>query len=90
MNKMPDPFGSFGGMMGKFRSFLQNPMQLITQRIPNMPQGIQGDPDAMIQFMLDNGYANQEMYNMANKIGQQVQQNPQFKNFMGGPNQPKR
>lgn len=42
--RMPDPFGSFGGMMGAFRAFLQNPMNLIGKHAPNMPQDILGYP----------------------------------------------
>ena len=81
--RMPDPFGSFGGMMGKFKGFLQNPMQLIGKNVPNMPQNIQGDPDAMIQYMMDNGIINQDMYNAANQMAKQAQNNPQFARFMG-------
>lgn len=88
--RMPDPFGSFGGMMGQFKNFLQNPMQMISQRVPNMPQNIQGDPDAMIQYMMDNGIINQDMYNMANQMAKKAQQNPQFARFMGGDNNKQR
>ena len=88
--KMPDPFGSFGGMMGKYMEFLRNPGQLISRYLPGMPQNIQGNPDEMIQYMLDNGFANQEMYNMANQISAKAQQNPMFQRFMGGPQRPGR
>ena len=82
--KMPDPFGSFQGMMSQFQGFLKNPMQMISRRVPNLPPNMQGDPDAIIQYMMDNGIVNQEMYNMANQISGQASKNPMFQNLMGG------
>ena len=81
--KMPDPFGSMQNMMNQFRSFLRDPMQLAMKRAPNMPRNIQGDPDAMIQYMVDNGLITQDMYNAASRISQQASQHPEFQQLMG-------
>ncbi len=82
--RMPDPFGSFGGMMGAFRAFLQNPMNLIGKHAPNMPQDIQGDTGAMTQYLMDNGIVTQDMYNQANQMAQKAMQNPMFRRLLGG------
>lgn len=49
-------------MLNQFR---QNPMQLLAQRGINIPQNITNDPQAIIQYMLNNGMVNQQQVNQA-------------------------
>ena len=69
---MRDPFGSFGNMMKQFAGFRGNPMQTL----------IQNNPNAILQYMMDNGQLSQNQYNQASKVAQQIQNNPQFAQFM--------
>lgn len=79
---MPDPFGSLRNMASGFFGFMQNPAQMIGKMCPKMPQNIQNDPDAMIQYLMNQGMVSQDMYNAANRAAQQAQGNPMFQQMM--------
>lgn len=86
---MKDPFGSMQNMMGQFRGFMQNPMQYMMQNKLNLPQNINPmqNPQAAIQYLMNNGQMTQQQYNQLQQMAQQIQQNPQFmQQFMGGGN----
>lgn len=55
-------------MLNQFR---QNPMQLLAQRGINIPQNISNDPQAIIQYMLNNGMVNQQQVNQAMQMVKQ-------------------
>ncbi len=55
-------------MLNQFR---QNPMQLLAQRGINIPQNITNDPQAIIQYMLNNGMVNQQQVNQAMQMVKQ-------------------
>ena len=75
---MRDPFGSMGGFMNQFNQFMRNPMQVLSQRIPGMPMGM-NDPNQIIQSLMNSGRMSQEQYNYFNQIAKQIQNNPQFR-----------
>ena len=81
MPNMPrDPFGSMQGFMQQFNSFMQNPAQMLSQKL-----GIQGnDPSQMIQQLMNSGKMSQNDYNQLNNIAKQIQQNPSFMQMFGG------
>lgn len=79
---MRDPFGSFGNMMKQFAGFRGNPMQMLMQSKLNIPQNIQNNPGAILQYMMDSGQLSQNQYNQASKAAQQIQNNPQFAQFV--------
>lgn len=83
---MNDPFGSFSGMMGQMRNFMANPMQYMMQRRLNLPGNINPmqNPNAAIQYLMNNGQMSQQQYNQLQQMAQAVQQNPQFQQFMQG------
>lgn len=83
MSKIPDPFGSMHGFMSQFRGFMGNPMQMIAKNRLNIPQNMQGNPQQIIQHMMDNGQLTQEQYNWASNMAQKIQQNPQFMQMIG-------
>lgn len=86
MNKGFDPFGSMQGFMGKFQGFMQNPAQFLMQNKLNLPQNINPmqNPNEAIQYLMNNGQLNQQQYNQLQQMAQQIQQNPQFQQFMNG------
>lgn len=65
--------------MAMFQQFMQNPAQLMAKM--GIPQGIQNDPNAVIQHLMDTGRINQAQYNQAQQMAQQMKGNPMFKQF---------
>lgn len=80
---MKDPFGSMQGLMSQFGNFRKNPMQMFTQKKMNIPQNIQGNPQQIIQYMMNSGQVSQEQFNAAKKMAEQVQNNPMFQQMLG-------
>lgn len=83
---MRDTFGSMQGFLGQFRGFMQNPMQFMMQKKLNLPQNINPlqNPQAAIQHLMNNGQLTQEQYNQVQQMARQIQNNPQFQQFMSG------
>ena len=81
---MRDPFGSMQAMLQQFQQFRQNPMQFMMQRNMGIPQQYQNDPRGAIQYLMNSGKISQEQYNAANRMARQIQNNPMFRQFMGG------
>lgn len=84
MNKI-DPFGSMQGFMNKFQQFMGNPMNLMSSN--GIPQQYMKDPNETIQYLMNTGKISQAQYNNLNKLAKQIQNNPAFKQFIGGKNQ---
>lgn len=83
MPNMRDPFGSMQGFVNQFRGFMNNPAQMMTQRM-GIPQNMANDPNQAIQWLMDNGRLSQSQYNQARNIANQIQNSQQFRGFMGG------
>lgn len=78
---MNDPFGSMQNFMGKFQSFMQNPMGFLAQQRLNIPQEFQNDPQRAVQYLLNNGQMTQEQLNQLQGVAKQIQGNPMFGQF---------
>ena len=59
-------------MILQFRQFMNNP-QAMLKKI-GVPQDIQGNPQAIIQHLMDNGKITQSDYNIAVQNAKQFQQ----------------
>lgn len=83
---MRDPFGSMQNLVQQFGGFVQNPMQFMLQRKLNLPQNMNPlqNPQAAIQHLMNNGQLTQEQYNQVQQMARQIQNNPQFQQFMSG------
>lgn len=79
---MFDPFGNLQNFASRFGGFMQNPMQMLSQRNISVPQQIANNPAAIIQQMMSNGMLNQQQYNMARMAAQQAQSNPMFQQLL--------
>ena len=66
-------------MISAFQNFMQNPMQFFLQRNVNIPQEMSGNPDKIIQHMMNNGMISQEQYNHAKQLAEQMKSNPMFR-----------
>lgn len=86
VNMPHDPFGSMQGFMGQFQGFMQNPMQYMMSKKLNLPENINPmqDPQGAIQYLMNNGQMNQQMYNQLQQMAGQIKQNPQFMQMFGG------
>lgn len=51
----------------------QNPMQMIMARFQQFQQSFQGDPRQQVQQLLNSGRINQQQYNQAVQMAQQLQ-----------------
>ena len=58
--------------MGMYQAFRQNPLQFMMRRGMNVPQNMMGNPDAIIQQMMNSGQISQQTYNQAQQIAQQI------------------
>lgn len=79
---MFDPFGSMQGLIGQFQGFMQNPLQYLIQKKLNIPQNMANNPQAAIQHLMNNGQMSQEQYNSLRRMAGQIQNNPQFQQFI--------
>ena len=58
-------------------------MQMFVQKKMNIPENIQGNPQQIIQHMMNSGQVSQEQFNAAKKMAEQVQSNPMFQQMIG-------
>ena len=58
--------------LSMYQMFRQNPLQFMMQRGMNVPQNMMGNPDAIIQQMMNNGQISQQTYNQAQQMAQQI------------------
>lgn len=79
---MFDPFGSMQGLIGQFQGFMQNPLQYLMQKKLNIPQNMANNPQAAIQHLMNNGQMSQSQYNSLRQMASQIQNNPQFQQFI--------
>lgn len=60
------------GMMSQFNSFMNNPMQFLSQRKINVTQQFANDPHGAVQYMLNNGQMSQAQLNKLTQMAQQM------------------
>ena len=58
-----NPMQKMMGMLSMFPKFMQNPVGAMMSCGMNVPQNIQGNPQAMINYFLNSGQMTQEQYN---------------------------
>lgn len=71
--------------MNRFFQFVNqmraNPQQFFGKM--GIPQNIMNDPNAIIQYGLNNNMFTQQQYNQAKAQLEQMKNNPQFRGFFG-------
>lgn len=80
---MSDPWGSFQNFMTGFRQLANNPAQYVMNRY-GISKDIANNPDAIIQKMMQEGRISQQQYNSARQAAGQIQNNPMFRQMLGG------
>lgn len=68
--------GSFGNMMnmiGQFRQFMQNPMGYFMNSGMSIPQNIQNNPEAIVNYLRSSGQMTEQQYNQVANMAQMAQ-----------------
>lgn len=71
MNRVPQMPNN---IMQGFQAFMKNPMQYMS----GIPQEYANDPSKAIQYLMDSGRINQQQYNQAKQMADQMKNNPMF------------
>ena len=64
---------NINALMGMFNGFMSNPMAFLAQHKLNIPQQYMNDPQQAIQYLMNTGKVNQQMYDNAVRQAQQIQ-----------------
>jgi len=72
MMRMPNP-GNMMQMLGMLPKFMQNPIGAMLECGMNIPENIQGNPQAMTNFLLNSGQMTQEQYNTVAPLANMAQ-----------------
>ena len=56
---------NINGLMGQFNGFMSNPMAYMLQHKLNIPQQYMNNPQQAIQYLMNTGRVNQQMYDNA-------------------------
>lgn len=72
MMRMPNP-GNMMQMLRMLPKFMQNPIGAMMECGMNVPENIQGNPQAMTNFLLNSGQMTQEQYNTVAPLANMAQ-----------------
>ena len=73
---LPGPLAGFGNMMNMmnmFNQFRQNPAAALSQMGYNIPQNVQGSPEAMVNYLRNSGQMDNNMFNQFSQMANQFQ-----------------
>ncbi len=62
----------YNALMGQFNGFMSNPMAFMIQHKLNIPQQYMNNPQDAIQYLMNTGKVNQQMYDNAVKQAKQL------------------
>lgn len=75
-------FQNMQGVLSQFKGFMNNPTAFIMQRKLNIPQQYMNNPNDAIQYLMNTGKLTQEQYNWAVNQAKQMQNSPEFQQFI--------
>lgn len=67
------PFGNAFGLFQKFQQFMQNPMSVFMNSGLDIPQNVQGNPEAITNYLRSSGKMSDDQYNQASQMAQWAQ-----------------
>ncbi len=75
---LPGPLGNIANLMNLFNQFAQNPVGAIMGMGYNVPQNVQNNPEAIVNYLRSSGQMSEQQFNqfsqLANSpIAQQLQ-----------------
>lgn len=62
-----------GRVIGMFRTFMQNPIGAMLNSGMDIPQNIQGNPEAITNYLRASGRMNDDQYNQASQLASWAQ-----------------
>lgn len=66
-------FGNMMNMIGQFRQFMQNPVGNLMNSGMNIPQNIQNNPEAIVNYLRSSGQMSDDQFNQVSNMAQMVQ-----------------
>lgn len=72
MNRLFQEMGQQNSIFGRFKQFMQNPMQCLMQSRMNIPPQYQNDPKAAFDYLVQTGQIDQDNINKVMSIAQQM------------------
>lgn len=72
-SNLPGPFGNIANMIGRFKEFMTNPIGAMMGSGINIPQNIQGNPEAITNYLRSSGVMSDDQYNQVSQMAQMAQ-----------------
>ena len=74
---LPGPLGGIANLIQKFNQFRQNPLSALMSTGIQFPDNIQGNPEAMVNYLRNSGQMSEDQFNQYSQLA------GQFQNFIG-------
>lgn len=71
MGNIGNMFGNMTNMMNMFNQFKQNPIGAIMSMGFNIPQNVQNNPEATVNYLRNSGQMSDQQFNMFSQLAQQ-------------------
>ncbi len=70
---LPGPFGNMVSIVNKFKQFMQNPIGMLMNSGISIPDNIQGNPEAITNYLRSSGQMSDDQYNQVSQMANMVQ-----------------
>lgn len=74
---LPGPLGGIANLVQKFNQFRQNPMAALINTGVQFPDSVQGNPEAMVNYLRNSGQMTEEQFSQFSQLA------GQFQSFIG-------
>lgn len=72
-SNLPGPFGNAFNLIQKFQQFMQNPVGAMLGSGINIPDNIQGNPEAITNYLRSSGMMSDDQFNQASQFANMAQ-----------------
>ena len=70
---LPGPLGNAMNIIRQFKQFMQNPMSAFTGAGINIPDNIQGNPEAITNYLRNSGVMTEDQFEQATQFANMAQ-----------------
>ena len=70
---LPGPFGNMMGMVQKFNQFMQNPMAALMSGGLSVPQNLNNNPEAIVNYLRSSGQMSDDQFNQLSQMANTFQ-----------------
>lgn len=67
------PFANISALFQKFNQFRQNPLGALISTNVNLPQGINNDPESIVNYLRSSGQMSEDQFNQFSQMANQFQ-----------------